>query len=72
MTSASTIEKTYVVAGMSCGHCVHAVTDEVSTVAGVDAVAVDLDTKTVVVRGEGFTDAAVRAAIEEAGYEASP
>ena len=61
---------TYVVAGMSCAHCQVAVTDEVSKVAGVDAVDVDLDTKLVRVHGTGVDEAAVVAAIDEAGYDA--
>jgi copper chaperone CopZ len=40
-------------------------------VAGVESVEVDLDTKLVVVSGEGLDDAAIRAAIDEAGYEAA-
>ena len=56
---------------MSCEHCRVAVTEEVEQVAGVTAVEVDLDTKLVVVRGEDVSDADVRAAIEEAGYEAA-
>ncbi len=60
--------KTYTVEGMTCGHCVNAVTGEVSKVAGVNDVNVDLGAKTVTVRGEGFDDAAVAAAVDEAGY----
>jgi hypothetical protein len=45
--------------------------EEVSAVAGVSAVEVDLATKLVVVRGEALDDSAIRAAIEEAGYEAA-
>ena len=63
-------EKTYRVAGMTCGHCKAAVNEEVSAVAGVSDVDVDLETKLVVVRGEDLHDAAIRAAIDEAGYEA--
>ncbi len=59
---------TYSVKGMSCGHCVNATTDEVAKVAGVSNVAVDLEAKTVTVTGEPVDDAAVRAAIDEAGY----
>ena len=62
---------TYTVPGMSCGHCKASVTGELSDVAGVDAVDVDLDTKLVVVTGSGLDDAALRAAIEEAGYRAA-
>ena len=61
----------YTVSAMHCGHCERAVKEEVSTVAGVSDVAVDLQTKVVTVTGSAFDDAAVRAAIEEAGYEAA-
>ena len=59
----------YTVPAMHCGHCERAVKEEVSAVAGVSEVAVDLDTKVVTVTGSTFDDMAVRAAIEEAGYE---
>jgi len=62
---------TYTVPGLSCGHCKAAVTEEVTGVDGVDGVDVDLETKLVVVRGEGVSDEDVRAAIREAGYEAA-
>ena len=42
-----------------------------SAVPGVESVAVDLETKRVEVAGEPLDDAAIRAAIEEAGYEAA-
>lgn len=64
-------EITYSVPGVSCGHCRAAITEEVGTVPGVREVVVDLDTKRVTVAGEGLDDAALRAAIEEAGYEAA-
>jgi copper chaperone len=60
----------YRVDGMSCEHCVVAVTSEVGDVAGVQAVDVDLETKLVHVRGAAIDDAAVVAAIDEAGYDA--
>lgn len=63
-------EITYTVPGMSCAHCEHAVGSELRRVPGVDSVDVDLETKLVVVRGDALQDAALRAAIEEAGYEA--
>ena len=59
---------TYTVPGVSCGHCVEAITREVSAVPGVRRVQVDLAGKTVTVDGAA-DDAAVRAAIDEAGYE---
>jgi copper chaperone len=62
---------TYSVPAMHCGHCERAVREEVSAVAGVTAVDVDLETKIVTVSGEPLDDAALRAAIEEAGYEAA-
>lgn len=60
--------KTYTVEGMTCDHCVNAVTGEVANVPGVSDVAVDLDAKTVTVTGEDIDDAAVAAAVDEAGY----
>ena len=63
-------EISYIVPGMSCGHCEQAVSEEVTAVVGVQSVDIDLAAKLVTVRGEQFDDAAIRAAIEEAGYEA--
>ena len=65
----STETLTYTVPGMSCGHCRAAITEEVEKVAGVAAIEVDLDAKKVAVSGSGLDDAAVRGAIDEAGYE---
>jgi copper chaperone CopZ len=62
---------TYTVPGMSCEHCKAAVHDELAAVAGVSAVEVDLESKLVVVRGDDLDDTALRAAIDEAGYEAA-
>ncbi|HEU5213615.1 MAG TPA: heavy-metal-associated domain-containing protein [Gaiellaceae bacterium] len=62
---------TYSVPDIHCGHCRHAVTEEVSAVPGVESVDVDLDAKRVTVVGEGLDDARLRAAIDEAGYEAA-
>jgi copper chaperone CopZ len=61
---------TYLVAGMTCSHCQVAVTDEVTKVAGVTAVHVDLQTKLVQIDGSEIDPAAVVAAIDEAGYDA--
>jgi copper chaperone len=63
-------EITYLVPDMTCSHCEHAVSHELGAVAGVSSVHVDLKTKEVVVSGEDLDDATLRAAIEEAGYEA--
>jgi len=59
----------YSVPGVSCAHCRRAIEDEVSQVQGVEAVGVDLETKTVTVRGEALDEAAIVAAIDQAGYE---
>jgi copper chaperone len=61
---------TYRVPGMTCEHCKTAVTHELSAVPGVESVAVDLEAKLVAVDGRGLEDAVLRAAIDEAGYEA--
>ena len=60
--------RTYTVDGMTCGHCVAAVTEEVSKVGGLSDVNVDLATKTLTVTGDPIDDDAVRAAVDEAGY----
>jgi len=61
--------RSYSVPGISCGHCRAAITAEVTKVAGVAAVDVDLVSKVVTVTGAGVADAAVRDAIDEAGYD---
>ncbi len=62
---------TYTVIGMTCGHCVNSVTEEVKGVPGVTEIDVDLDTGglTVVSSQPRVDDSAVRAAVEEAGYQ---
>ena len=61
---------TYRVQGMTCGHCVHAVSTEVGGLPGVQQVDVDLATGNVTVTSDGELDReAVRAAVDEAGYE---
>ena len=61
---------TYTVVGMTCGHCVNSVTEEVSQVPGVTDVNVDLATGGLTVTSEAdVDDGAVRAAVEEAGYQ---
>ena len=60
---------TYSVPGVHCGHCRAAIVEEVGAVAGVDSVEVDLEAKLVTVQGPSLDDAALRAAIDEAGYE---
>jgi copper chaperone len=61
---------TYTVVGMTCGHCVSAVTEEVSQLPGVTGVDVDLANGGLTVTSEApVEESAVRAAVEEAGYE---
>jgi len=64
----TTIEKTFTVEGMTCGHCELSVREEVEELAGVKSVQVDRSTGQLVVRGEGVDDQAVREAVEAAGY----
>jgi copper chaperone CopZ len=61
---------TYSVPGMSCDHCRSAITAEVTAVAGVDAVDVDLGAKLVRISGRALDDRALVAAIDDAGYDA--
>ena len=60
---------TYRVPGMSCEHCKTVVSEELSAVEGVESVDVDLQTKLVRVAGAALDDSALRAAIDDAGYE---
>ena len=62
---------TYSVPAIHCAHCEMSIREEVSEVEGVEDVAVDLEAKLVTVRGQSLDDVALRAAIEEAGYEAA-
>lgn len=62
-------ETAYTVEGMTCGHCVSAVTEEISQLAGVRNVQVDLGTGSVTVTSDAPLDReAVAAAVDEAGY----
>ena len=60
---------TYTVQGMTCAHCVRAVTEEISAIDGVTDVAVDLPSGAVTVTSAGpLDDTRVRTAVDEAGY----
>ncbi|MCB0896779.1 MAG: heavy-metal-associated domain-containing protein [Nocardioides sp.] len=60
----------YIVTGMTCGHCVASVTEEVQEIPGVTDVSVDLASGRLSVTSSGaLDDDAVRAAVEEAGYQ---
>ena len=61
---------TYTVTGMTCGHCVSSVTEEVQEISGVESVDVTLETGAVTITSaEPIDTAAVKAAVEEAGYQ---
>jgi copper chaperone CopZ len=60
--------RTYSVPGISCGHCKSAIEGELTPLEGVESAVVDIEAKTVTVVGE-ITEADVRAAVDEAGYE---
>ncbi len=69
-TITGTISETFTVTGMTCGHCVSAVTQEVSALDGVTDVRVDLATGEVVVAStRPLEREQVAAAVDEAGYE---
>ena len=67
-----TVTETYAVQGMTCSHCVQAVTDELTRLPGVHEVTIDLNTGAVTVRSDGQVPLdEVRAAVDEAGYALS-
>jgi copper chaperone len=61
--------RAYTVVGMSCSHCVSSVREEVAELYGVGAVDVELGSGNLVITGDGFSDGAVKAAVEAAGYQ---
>jgi copper chaperone CopZ len=64
------VEQTYRVSGMTCGHCVQAVTAELDRLPGVREVRVDLATGEVTVASDAELPVEdVRGAVDEAGYE---
>ena len=64
---------TFTVVGMTCGHCVASVSEEVGAIPGVENVDVDLDSGRVTVTSASSLDEAqVKAAVEEAGYALAP
>jgi copper chaperone len=69
-TTGTELTREYRVNGMSCGHCVLSVREEVSEISGVSDVEVDLASGRMTVRGADFSDEAVKVAVAEAGYEA--
>ena len=64
-----TVTETYAVHGMTCSHCVQAVTDELIRLPGVRDVRIDLNSGQVTVESDGMLPLdEVRAAVDEAGY----
>jgi copper chaperone CopZ len=64
-----TVSETYTVTGMTCAHCVEAVTGELLRLPGVRDVQVDLNTGAVTMESDGMVPLdEVRAAVDEAGY----
>lgn len=67
--SGTTTPIAYLVEGMTCAHCASAITTELTALAGVDGVEVDLGADTVTVTGDAAGDeAAIAAGVGEAGY----
>jgi copper chaperone CopZ len=60
---------TYHVAGISCDHCVRAITNEVKDIAGVSTVTVDIPTKIVTIEHINVAAPVLVAAINEAGFD---
>ncbi|OQD55427.1 copper-transporting ATPase [Streptomyces phaeoluteigriseus] len=68
--TAGTVTAVYQVSGMSCGHCEGAVSGEISGISGVTSVkAVASTGEVTVVSAAALDDEAVRAAVDEAGFE---
>ena len=64
------VTSSYTVTGMTCGHCVTAVTSELTALDGVQDVQIDLGTgKVTVTSAAPLSNESVRAAVDEAGYE---
>ncbi len=72
MTEIASTEEQYLVEGMTCSHCIASVTEEVSELAGVESVTVDLQvgaaSRVTVVSAAPLPLDGVRAAVIEAGY----
>jgi copper ion binding protein len=63
------MKKTIAIEGMHCQHCVKAVTEALSELAGVDSATVSLEAKQAVVEGSALSDDALRNAVEEVGFD---
>lgn len=65
----SQIDKTFTIAGMSCGGCVSSLTRVLKTVPGIEPLKIDVGTATLRIDTDTVTDAAVKAAVARAGFE---
>lgn len=69
--STETVTQTYAVTGMTCGHCVQAVTSELEALEGVQKVSVDLDadgvSSVIVVSSEALAEATIQSGLTDAG-----
>jgi copper ion binding protein len=65
------MKKTISIEGMSCQHCAKRVQTALAAIPGVRAATVDLGKKTAEVEGDALSDATLRAAVADAGYEAT-
>lgn len=63
------MKKIMLVEGMSCNHCVMAVTNALKAIEGVSNVDVDLENKKVEIEGANLVDGTLKEAVEEAGYD---
>jgi copper chaperone len=64
------VTQNYTVTGMTCGHCVASVTEEVQEISGVETVDVVLQTGSLTITSANpVDDATVKAAVEDAGYQ---
>ncbi|MFS8540464.1 MAG: copper ion binding protein [Tissierellales bacterium] len=63
------MKKVMLVEGMSCQHCVKAVTNALTSLEGVTNVKVDLENKKVEVEGNNLVDQLLKEAVEDAGYD---
>ena len=61
--------KTISIEGMHCQHCVAAVTEALKAVSGVSSVNVSLEQNNAVVEGASLDDAALKAAVEDTGFD---
>lgn len=63
------MKKTLTIEGMSCGHCAMRVKKAIGALSGVTGVEVDLEKKRATVEGDALDDSALKAAVEDSGYD---